>query len=187
MRPDWLWDRDISMKKIQSILKDPQNVRFTEIAALLLSRKNTPKEVFDQYLEKEIFVQHWVRIKRRMRKNAWSDPRIDFWQAVYEKIVKAFKDQGVPIRPKSKEFVPDEVCQDAGNKIKNMRQSLGMTQAELAQRLGVSQQIISLIETGRENPSIKTISTICQASGGQAVLTIVPTWMEGKVYSEQSK
>lgn len=40
------------------------------------------------------------------------------------------------------------------NKLKDMRTLRGMTQEELAERVGVSRQTIISIESGRYNPSI---------------------------------
>ena len=40
------------------------------------------------------------------------------------------------------------------NRVRTMREALGLTQAELAVRTGVSRQAINAIETGRYDPSI---------------------------------
>ena len=165
MRPDWLWDRNISMEEIKRILKNPQSERFGGIAALLLSRNNIPKEIFNEYLDQKTFVQNWARIKRQMRKDAWNDPRIIFWQAIYTKLVSEFKEKGMAIRSAKGQMVRDESCQRIGNEIKDKRQKMDWTQNELAERLGVSQQIISRIENGRDNMSFLTIKKIYQVLG----------------------
>ena len=167
MRPSWLWDKDISVEEIQKILKDPKNKRFVNIAALLLSRNNVPKEVFTDFLSRERLVQHWARIKRQMRKDAWNDPRIDFWQAVYEKLVEDLKARGIAIRKTPQDKRGDELYQEVGAQIKRLREERGWTQNELASKLKVSQQVISRLESGRENLSLSTLKRIFGALGAQ--------------------
>ena len=45
------------------------------------------------------------------------------------------------------------------------RQSSGLTQQELSERTGITQADISKIETGRGNPSVKTLQRIASALG----------------------
>jgi putative transcriptional regulator len=40
------------------------------------------------------------------------------------------------------------------NHVRELRESMGLTQAELAKRTGVSRQAINAIETGKDDPSI---------------------------------
>ena len=78
------WDRNTSQSEAEKILGNTAHPRFVEIAALLLSRTNDLKLVFSKYLGKKIFVQEWRRIKAEMRKNSWSDERIDLWGQVHK-------------------------------------------------------------------------------------------------------
>jgi putative transcriptional regulator len=50
-----------------------------------------------------------------------------------------------------------------GNKVKELRTSLGMTQAELAELVGVARVSIVSIETGRFIPTIETALRISHA------------------------
>jgi len=43
------------------------------------------------------------------------------------------------------------------NKLTEMRESMGLTQAELAKRMKVSQQLISRIESGDDNITLETL------------------------------
>lgn len=52
-----------------------------------------------------------------------------------------------------------------GNKIKEIRAELGMTQAQLAERVGVARVSIVAIETGRYIPTIETALRISKALG----------------------
>ena len=50
-----------------------------------------------------------------------------------------------------------------GKRIQEMRQSKGMTQSELAQKLGMTPKYISNIECGGKNPTLETFVAIANA------------------------
>ena len=56
-------------------------------------------------------------------------------------------------------------AKEIGIGIKNARLSVGITQAELARRLGVTPQAISQYERGEKKPKIETIKKIADALG----------------------
>lgn len=161
MRSDWLWDRKISDAKAKKVLKNPDSEGFFAIAALLLSRKNEPREVFKNYLNPVVFCRHWSAIKRRMRQDKWSEPRIVFWQAIYEKLSARYRKKGMVFRqeaPAKKEF-----CEMVGKKVAVIRREDGLSQKKLAKRIGISQQIISRIESGAGNISLTTLTRVADA------------------------
>lgn len=43
-----------------------------------------------------------------------------------------------------------------GDRLRSLRQERGWTQADLAQRVGIGQQVLSGYETGRRTPSLET-------------------------------
>ena len=43
------------------------------------------------------------------------------------------------------------------NKLTDMREALGLTQADLAKKMGVSQQLVSRIESGDDNITLETL------------------------------
>lgn len=49
--------------------------------------------------------------------------------------------------------------------IKVIRQSLGLTQDEFASRIGISRSALSLLESGKNNPSERTVMLICREFG----------------------
>ena len=49
-----------------------------------------------------------------------------------------------------------------GTKIKNLREKAGMTQTELADKLGLSKSVISAYEKGIRNPSFKILPLLAQ-------------------------
>lgn len=48
-------------------------------------------------------------------------------------------------------------------KVKDARESQGMTQYQLAQKMGVSQPYVGKIESGKVNPSLKTLDKLSKA------------------------
>lgn len=51
------------------------------------------------------------------------------------------------------------------DRIKQVRQSEGLTQAEFAEKIGLSRNYIAMIEIGQREPSDRTISDICRIFG----------------------
>ncbi len=52
------------------------------------------------------------------------------------------------------------------------RARAGMSQAEVAQRMGTRQSVIARLESGRHPPSLRTVQRYAQAVGGRAVVRI---------------
>jgi DNA-binding XRE family transcriptional regulator len=161
MKDNWLWDRKIADSEAKKALKNPGTEAFFTIAALLLSRKNEPNEVFKNYIDPIIFCKNWAGIKRKMRRDKWSEPRIIFWQAIYEKLADRYRRKGMVFRepaPPKKPF-----CEAIGKKIAAIRREQGLSQKGLAKKIGVSQQLISRIEKGGENISLSTLTNIAHS------------------------
>ena len=53
----------------------------------------------------------------------------------------------------------------ANEKMKQTRQELNLSQAELAKRVGVSRQTVNMIENGDYNPTIALCIRICRELG----------------------
>ena len=53
----------------------------------------------------------------------------------------------------------------ANEKMKQIRQELDLSQAELAKRVGVSRQTVNMIENGDYNPTIALCIRICRELG----------------------
>jgi DNA-binding XRE family transcriptional regulator len=159
MNRDWLWDRKTSLTETKRIFKDPQHKNFISFSALLLLRKNDPREVFAEYIDPLLFCQNWPKIKKKMRQDQWGSKRIVFWQAMYEKLVEKYRKQGIRFRGKQK-ILPVDICKDVGQKIRQARKAEGLSQKALAERIGISQQLISRIEKGRENLSLVTLKKV---------------------------
>ena len=170
---DWLWDKKTTLKRARAILNNSRHERFVHFAGLLLARKNTPKEVFKYYLKPTIFVNNWQKIKREMRKDSWNNPRIEYWQIIYEAVRKKLEKRGIKFeREKYFKKEPSVICKTIADKIKSVRIEKGLTQGELAGKLKVSQQIISRIENGRENISLCTLKGLADALDAQLQIEI---------------
>lgn len=161
MKDNWLWDRKITYAAARRILKKPAHREFLTLAALLLSRENEPGKVLKKYIDPVTFCRYWAAIKKRMRQDKWSEPRIIFWQAIYEKLAEKYRRRGIVFRREAPAGI--SLCIDIGKKIKDIRRGQGLPQKGLAGRAGVSQQLISRIEKGRENVSMATLINIANA------------------------
>ncbi|HJZ16772.1 MAG TPA: helix-turn-helix transcriptional regulator [Stellaceae bacterium] len=62
-----------------------------------------------------------------------------------------------------------------GRNVKRIRQDRGLTQEELAERSGFSQQYISGLEQGRRNPTIVSIYELATALGVSHMELVRPT------------
>ena len=169
---NWLWDRKITERKARKILANPGNRSFVELAALLLSRNNVPREVIPAYLDHRVFVSGWPQIKRRMRKDKWNKERIIFWQAIYENLLARLKKTGFKVRtPRVK---PDPFLEKVGRNIRDWRKEEGLSQKELADRMKVNQQVISRLERGEDNVSVKYLRRLADALGADVSVALIP-------------
>jgi transcriptional regulator with XRE-family HTH domain len=60
---------------------------------------------------------------------------------------------------------------DASALVREARQIAGLTQGELAERLGTTQSAVSNWERGRDEPRVSTLARVLQACGFEADLT----------------
>ena len=52
------------------------------------------------------------------------------------------------------------------------RTRAGLSQAEVAQRMGTTQSVVARLESGRRPPSLRTVQRYAQAVGARAVVRI---------------
>ena len=163
MNTKWLWDLNLSEEEVRRILSNSDDPGFIRIAALLLSRLNNPQEVIGDYLGAESFCRNWSRIKREMRKNRWDEPRIIWWQAIYEKVYEKLKVAGFSLRPVKPNGILGPLYRDLGEQIRRLRKSQNISQSELAKKMGTSQQWVSLVERGQINLTLNLMQRISKA------------------------
>ncbi len=171
MKSNWLWDRKLEISQVKKILRNPQDRKFILFASLLLARNNEPSEVFKECLKPEVFCKYWSFIKKRMRQDTWNQPRIVFWQAIYEKLIEKFREQGVSFR-KGSPSVQDSICREVGRLIYSRRKELRLSQKELAEKMNISQQLISRVEKGKENISLFTFKNIAKALNSTITISL---------------
>lgn len=171
MKINWLWDSRLGEAKVRKILRDENHPKFNIYAEKLLSRVSDPKMVFN-IVDEVAFCKKWPSIKKRMRKDRWLKSKVIFWQTIYERVHEKLKKQGIKIREPQKLKIPPERAKLA-QQIKNIRMRLGYTQEDLARKLGVIQQYISKIESGRENVSVDTLKRIAVAFDRELVIKLV--------------
>ncbi len=58
--------------------------------------------------------------------------------------------------------------------IRNARRTAGLTQAQLARRLGTTQPVIARLESPAANPTVRTLERALQATGRRLALTAEP-------------
>ena len=172
MKKDWLWDRKVSITQAKKILKDPKHKNFILLSSLLLARKNEPKEVFKKYIDPILFCRYWAAIKKKLSKDRWNEPRIVFWQAIYERLLDRYRKRGVSFR-KEAPLPKAAICKILGKQIRAIRKKQELSQKELAEKMGVSQQLISRIEKGGENISLITLKNISDALGKKATINLM--------------
>lgn len=174
MEKDWLWDRNVASAYVKGIFGNESHPRFVEFAALLLSRKNTPKEVFKEYFSAIVFCRNWHIIKKRMRQDSWNNPRIEFWQAVYERLLENYKKKNIKFRQaKTGDGPMNELAKDIAQRIIKMRKQKGLTQQDVAKKTGFSQQMISRIEKAKQNISITTLKRVAESMGCEVRVELV--------------
>lgn len=170
MRTNWLWDSRLGESEVREILKNENHPKFDIYAEKLFSRVNEPKMAFTM-VDKVTFCKKWQSIKKRMRKDRWLRDRVLFWQTIYERIYEGLKESGIKIRSVQKTDIPAQRLK-LSKQIRDIRMKLGYTQGHIAKRLGVIQQYISKIETGRENVSVDTLTRIAGAFHKRLVIEL---------------
>lgn len=70
------------------------------------------------------------------------------------------------------------------DRIKTIRQSANLTQAQFAEKIGLSRNFVAMIEIGQREPSERTLNDICRIFG------VDPVWLrtgEGEPFVPQSR
>lgn len=67
--------------------------------------------------------------------------------------------------PKSEEPVPDDLRIAFGKNLRAARIKAGLTQAQVAERTGHTQQYVSLVEAGHQNITVNTMTALARVTG----------------------
>jgi DNA-binding XRE family transcriptional regulator len=164
VKHNWLWDVKADEKKVVKILKNEHDPRFIMYASMLFSRNNDEAYVF-RIIDKKLFCQYWPLIRKKIDQTGWFSPfKSDYWQPVYKKVLNELRAHGINIH----EFPAGTIDKQRfylAREIRRLREKEGYTQQEAAKFLGVKQQFVSKLETGRINPSLETIGKIANLFG----------------------
>ncbi|MBI3253013.1 MAG: helix-turn-helix transcriptional regulator [Candidatus Omnitrophica bacterium] len=169
-RQNWHWDINLPETKIKEILTREDDPRFPRIAGVLLSRIDDPNEVF-KLVAPAAFCRRWRAIDREIKSDEWTKEKAAFWKATYMRLSKELRDKGEKIR-QPEEIQLDSYDRDLIEKVKQWRKSALMSQKELAELLGYSQQYISGIEKGREKINPDFLKKFKQQTNQQLVSPI---------------
>jgi DNA-binding XRE family transcriptional regulator len=82
--------------------------------------------------------------------------------------IRSVQDE-LPDEPQSNESLAEQI----GEQIQTGRLKAGLTQAELAQRAGVGQAVISRLESGKGNPTASLIDDVARALGLSTCITLI--------------
>lgn len=170
MKTNWLWDSRMDEEKVRGILKDEKHPRFEFYAEKLLSRVSDPRIVFD-LIEEIHFCKKWPNIKKRLKRDSRLKNRVVFWQTMYERFHEKLKERGVKLRKVQTGRIPVE-REELAQQIRSIRRKLGYTQKDIAKKLGVIQQYVSKVESGRENISVDALKRIADVFGKSLVIRL---------------
>lgn len=164
-RENWYWDLNMPFTKIRQILAREDDPRFPKIAGTLLSRVQDSKQVFD-LITPAAFCRRFRAIEREIKTDEWAKEKAAFWKTTYLRLSKELQEKGEKIRK------PEVIKLDAFDralvaKVIQCRKVAAMSQQELAEFMGCSQQFISGIETGRERINMDFLKKLSQITGQQ--------------------
>ncbi len=156
----YFWDiSEKALKETAKILKNPKHQRFPVKMVIFLSRCDKPKELFS-LIPKHAFVEAWPAIRTQWIKQARQSDFRDWWETIYEQLAEGHE----WTHRKSASAMP-VFFRKFGALIKEMRIRKGLSQKQLAHRIGMKQPDISKIEEGRKNITMYTVMRFCNVLG----------------------
>lgn len=154
----YFWDLNKkALKEAEDVFRNQAHPKFRVRLITLLSRCDRPKELFS-LITREDFLNVWPKARAYWLKISGDSTYRDWWETIYQQIAedlgaKKPKPQGSPAR----------LFLKFGKTIKEARIEKGLSQNELALRVGMKQPDISEIEEGRRNITLETLSLLCRA------------------------
>ena len=156
----YFWDlNQKALKETREIIKDPDHPKFAGRVVTLLSRCDKPDELFS-IIPRRKFVETWPRIRTYWIKRIRRSDFRDWWETIYEQILE--KDQHKQRKAKGGTPV---TFRSLGIKIRDARIQKGLSQKQLALRIGMKQPDISRIEEGKKNITLFTLIRLCKVLG----------------------
>jgi len=156
----YFWDlKEKALKETKVILKDPGHPRFNERAVTLLSRCDKPEELFS-IIPRGKFVEVWPQIRTYWIKRIRRSDFRDWWETIYEQILEKHQQ-----RPGKAKGGTPAAFRTIGMEIRDARIQKGLSQKQLALRIGMKQPDISRIEEGKKNITLFTLTRLCKVLG----------------------
>jgi DNA-binding Xre family transcriptional regulator len=156
----YFWDmKEKALKETKEILKDPDHHRFAERAVTLLSRCDKPEELFS-VIPMTKFVEIWPKIRTYWIKRIRRSDFRDWWETIYEQILEKHQR-----RQRKAKGEPPAAFRTIGTEIRDARIRKGLSQKQLALRIGMKQPDISRIEEGKKNITLFTLTRLCKVLG----------------------
>ncbi len=162
-RKNWYWDLNIPYNKIKQILEREDDPRFPRLAGVFLARTTDPKQVFE-LISPAAFCRRYRAIENIITSDEWTKEKASFWKSTYLRLIKELREKGEKVRRPAK-VVLDEFDRDLIKQIKECRKKALMSQKEIAEFMGYSQQYISGMETGREKVTIDFLKKLAELTG----------------------
>lgn len=156
----YFWDLHAdSLKEVKRVLSNPWHPMFLARATSLLSRCDKPKEAFT-VITKKIFLNSWPKINRYWAQTRQNPDFRTWWQTIYEQL-SPIKQK--PIRKNLGK--PPRILLKIGSLIRQERLKAGMSQKQLALKIGIKQPVISKIEEGQKNITLATLDKFNKVLG----------------------
>jgi DNA-binding XRE family transcriptional regulator len=156
----YFWDlKDEALREAKRALQDDKHPQFLQRMVTLLSRCDKPKELFS-ILPRQRFIETWPKIRSYWIKRARHSEHRDWWETIYEQLLGGAGKE--PIKAKGK---PSAFFRKFGDRIKERRIEMSLSQKQLAVRAGLKQPIISQIEEGKKNITLFTFIRLCKVLG----------------------
>ncbi len=156
----YFWDLNAdALRETKRALKDTSHPQFARRMVTLLSRCDQPSELFS-IITKKAFVDHWPRIRAYWVKHSRHSDSRDWWETLYERLSETAQNKEIRAKGEAPEFL-----RRLGGTIREERIAKGLSQKQLALRIGMRQPDISRIEEGKKNVTLFTLMRLCKVLG----------------------
>lgn len=156
----YFWDlHDAALKETARIVRHPQHPMFPQRMVILLSRCDTPKALF-AIVPRRTFIESWPRIRTYWAKRARQSEARDWWETLYERLVERDRQTAITVKGGS-----PAGFRTLGRLVREARLAKGLSQRQVAFRVGMSQPDISRVEEGRQNVTLSTLMRLGKVLG----------------------
>ena len=69
--------------------------------------------------------------------------------------------------------------------VMDVRSRAGLTQEELARKMGTTQPVVARLESGRSRPSMRTLERLADATGSRLLISFEPCTAKRRSYSNR--